>query len=123
MNLKNYLSLAFLTLICFCGSGSLQAQVVINEYSCSNIATIPDNYGNTPDWIELYNSSASTVSLNGYYLSDKISSPTKWTIPAGVSIAPSGFLRIWCSGKNIVVGTNIHAGFTLTQTKREALIF
>ncbi|OFY87667.1 MAG: hypothetical protein A3F72_13145 [Bacteroidetes bacterium RIFCSPLOWO2_12_FULL_35_15] len=98
-------------------------QIVINEYSCSNVSTINDNYGDTPDWVELYNAGGSAVSLTGYYLSDKISNPTKWAIPLGVSIPSNGFLLIWCSGQNTMVGTNIHAGFSLNQTKPEALVF
>ena len=31
------------------------AQVVINEYSASNLRSFPDNYGKYEDWIELYN--------------------------------------------------------------------
>ncbi|MBK7183199.1 MAG: lamin tail domain-containing protein [Bacteroidetes bacterium] len=99
------------------------AQVVINEFSCSNVSTTTDDFGDTPDWIELYNSGATSVSLTGYYLSDKKNNPTKWAIPAGVSIAANGFVRIWASGRSVVNGGNIHAGFKLTQTQPEAIVF
>jgi len=33
---------------------TLNGQVVINEIMSSNSNTIYDEYGNTPDWIELY---------------------------------------------------------------------
>lgn len=123
MHLKNslQLSLAFAFLLYF--SVEVRAQVMINEYCCSNVSTATDNYGETPDWVEIYNAGSSAVSLTGYYLSDKISNPTKWAIPAGVSVPASGFVRIWCSGRNTVSGTNIHAGIKLTQTKPEALVF
>ncbi len=100
-----------------------KAQVVINEFSCSNVSTTTDDFGDTPDWIELYNSGATSVSLTGYYLSDKKNNPTKWAIPAGVSIAANGFVRIWASGRSVVNGGNIHAGFKLTQTQPEAIVF
>lgn len=96
---------------------------MINEYSCANVSTTTDNFGDTPDWLEIYNSSGSAVSLAGYYLSDKISNPTKWPIPSGVTVPANGFLRIWCSGRNTVAGTNVHTSFKLTQTKPEALVF
>jgi len=95
----------------------LHAQVVINEYSVSNLNTIPDNYNEYPDWLELYNTSSSMVSLEGYYLSDDPGDPTKWQFPAGVTISANGFKKIWLSGRNEVVGNNIHTNFKLTQTK------
>jgi gliding motility-associated-like protein len=97
-------------------------QVVINEYSGANVSSFTDNFGETPDWIEIYNSGASSVSLSGYFLSDKLSNPDKWTIPAGVSVPANGFLRIWCSSRDVVSGSNVHAGFAFTQTKPEAII-
>ena len=36
---------------------SLNAQVVINEYSASNLESFTDAFGKTEDWIELYNAS------------------------------------------------------------------
>lgn len=104
-------------------SQATKAQVMINEFSCSNTSTLTDNFGDTPDWIEIYNAGSSTVALDGYYLSDKKSNPTKWAIPSGVSIPAGGHKIIWASGKNTVVGTNVHAGFKLTQTQPEALVF
>ncbi len=122
MNLKNYFQLFALTIALFCFAEKANAQVMINEFSCSNMS-ITDNFGETPDWIELYNAGATTVNLSGYHISDKISNPTKWPIPAGVSINAGGFIRIWASGKNTVVGTNIHAGIKFTQTKPEDIVF
>ena len=29
------------------------SQVIVNEYSCSNVSTLTDNYGENEDWIEL----------------------------------------------------------------------
>ena len=56
-------------------------QVVINEYSVSNLSSYLDNYGGEEDWIELYNTSASSVNIGGFYLSDKTTNPSKWEIP------------------------------------------
>ncbi|MDF2436242.1 MAG: hypothetical protein K0Q95_618 [Bacteroidota bacterium] len=120
---KNYLPLFFFLSLFISLSEKSSAQILINEYCGANVSLGNDNFGNSSDWIELYNAGSSSVSLTGYYLTDKISNPTKWTFPAGVSIAANGFLRVWCSGKNVVSGTNVHAGFSLTQTKPEGLAF
>ncbi|MGZ4157381.1 MAG: CotH kinase family protein, partial [Bacteroidia bacterium] len=120
--MKNYLKFLFIVFGLSGFNSKTYSQVVINEYSCSNLTTITDNFGNTSDWVELYNAGGSAVNLTGYYLSNKISNPTKWTIPAGISIASHGYLLIWASGQNTVVGTNIHASFSLLQTKPQALV-
>ncbi|HNW98628.1 MAG TPA: CotH kinase family protein [Bacteroidales bacterium] len=96
---------------------SLRSQVVINEYSCSNLNQFVDNNGEYEDWIELYNTSATAVNLAGYYLSDDSIENLKWKIPSGISIAANGFLRFWASGRDMVSGTNYHTNFKLTQTK------
>lgn len=97
-------------------------QVVINEYSCSNLNTITDNYGEYEDWFELYNTSASSVSLSGFYLSDRITNPMKWQIPAGVSIAPNDFLIVFANKRNEFTGGYLHTSFKLTQTKLEHIL-
>jgi gliding motility-associated-like protein len=117
--LLNLSLVSFLTL--FFGVYTLKAQVVINEWSASNISTVTDNYGENEDWIELYNTTASSVDLTGWYVSDKTSNPTKWQIPSG-SVPANGYLVIWASGRNEAVGGNIHTGFKLTQTKPENII-
>ncbi len=107
-------------LVCFVFKAN--SQVMINEYSCAN-KTFNDNFGNSSDWIELFNAGSTSVSLTGYHLSDKISNPTKYTFPAGVSIPANGFLRVWASSANVVTGGDVHTNFSLTQTKPEAIVF
>lgn len=97
------------------------AQVIINEYSCSNISGPTDAYGQREDWVELYNTSASPVDLTGFYLSDKMTNPTKWMIPSG-TIPANGFLMVFCSGRGTVNGTQLHPNFKLTQTDGEWII-
>ena len=116
--LLNTLTIGFLILMCI----EAQSQVMINEYSCSNMNTITDNYNEYEDWIELYNNSAATVSLAGYYLSDRPNAPMKWQIPAGVSISPNGFMMVFASKKNEFSGGNLHPSFKLTQTKLEHIV-
>lgn len=95
-------------------------QVVINEYSCSNLTQFPDNYGKYEDWFELYNKGSLNVNLGGYYLSDDSVNNLKWPIPAGIVINPGGFKRFWASGRDIVIGSSYHTSFKLTQTKNNS---
>jgi len=57
--------------------------LVINEFMASNRQTIedPDEAGQYPDWIELYNASDTPIILNGMYLTDDVNEPTRWQIP------------------------------------------
>ena len=95
----------------------VNGQVVINEFTCSNYNTTPDNYGEYEDWIEIYNPGVTAFSLAGYFLSDDISNPTLWKFPAGVSVPANGFLIVWASGRDEFIGGNVHTNFRLTQRK------
>ncbi|MES2798446.1 MAG: CotH kinase family protein [Bacteroidota bacterium] len=99
----------------------LQAQVVINEYSCSNVTGPTDAYGSNEDWVELLNTTGAAIDLTGYYLSDNDNNLFKWTIPSG-SIAANGFKMVYCSGRNTVNGAQYHPDFKLTQTESEWII-
>ncbi|MEI6764251.1 MAG: CotH kinase family protein [Bacteroidota bacterium] len=100
----------------------LHAQVVINEYSCSNVYTLPDNDGDYEDWVEFYNTGSTAVNMSGYYLSDKPSNPDKWMFPS-VSIPANGYLIVFCSGKNVNLTGYCHTNFKLTQCKPEHIVF
>lgn len=93
------------------------AQVVVNEYSCSNLDQFPDNYDKYEDWIELYNTSDAPLSMAGYYLSDDTDEPKKWAFPITTTIPANGFLLVWASGRNEAIGGALHASFKLTQSK------
>ncbi len=98
-------------------------QVVINEFSCSNISTIADDYGNYEDWIELYNPTGAAINIGGNFLSDNVANPTKWQIPAGTTIASNGYMIFFASGRDISTGLSFHTNFKLTQTNNETIIF
>lgn len=108
----------FISVLCI---QSLLAQVVINEISCANKNVIVDNYGDYSDWIELYNSGASPVDLTGYYLSDNVNIPTKWTIPSGILNA--GAYRLFFASERDIVGLGFsHTNFKLKQTGNEEVV-
>jgi len=73
--------------------------VVINEIVASNSASIKDEDGDSPDWVELYNTSSNPVNLKGFGLTDDKDAPLKWTFPE-VTLAPQAFLLVFASDKN-----------------------
>lgn len=105
------------TLLFFSFSYLLQAQVVINEYSASNLNQFIDNNEKYEDWIELYNTSSSATDIGGWFLSDKVDNPLKWEIPAGTTIPANGYLTFWCSSRDGEVLGELHTNFKITQTK------
>jgi CotH kinase protein/Lamin Tail Domain/Chitobiase/beta-hexosaminidase C-terminal domain len=109
------------TLLLLISALSLNAhgQVVINEFSASNLSQYLDNHSDYNDWIELYNAGTSVVNLGGYYLSDDSLDNTKWQMPATITIQPNGFLRFWASSRNEVVGIYYHTNFSIKQTKND----
>lgn len=97
------------------------AQVIINEYSCSNISTIQDQFNDYEDWVELYNTTGAAIDLTGWYLSDKQGNPTKWQIPSG-TIPANGYLVVMCSGRDLVQAGQLHPNFNLKQVQNEWIL-
>jgi hypothetical protein len=87
--------------------------LVINEFMASNESTISDEWGEYDDWLELYNSSNSSIDLSGFYLSDNLEIPEKWQFPNGVSIGAGSYLLIWLDGDDIAQGP-LHTNFRLS---------
>lgn len=84
----------------FLAARALQAQpVFINELMSSNGATLADENGDSPDWIELYNAGPAALDLAGYGLSDDAGAPFKWRFRDGV-LAPGAHLLVFASGKD-----------------------
>ena len=97
-----------------------KGQVVINEFLASN-ATInqdPDFY-EYADWIELYNAGTSNINLNGYYVTDDLNNPDKWSITENLNIPAKGYALIWTDGKN----TGLHTSFKISQIGEEIGLF
>ena len=95
---RNALTFA-LVWILFLSAFPVSAQIVINEASSANLYTLFDEDHDAEDWIELYNRSTDTISVHGWYLSDKKSVADMWKIP-DVKIYPDSFALFFASGKN-----------------------
>ncbi|MFT5779666.1 MAG: hypothetical protein ACI837_002625 [Crocinitomicaceae bacterium] len=86
--------------------------VVINEIDAININNGLDQNFEFDDWIELYNNSASPISLDGYHLSDDFGTLDKWAFP-DTTIAPGQYLIVWADIDTLQLG--LHANFALDQ--------
>lgn len=90
------------------------AAILINEFLAANQGGLRDEDGETSDWIELYNSGPTPVSLAGYGLTDDQDSPLKWTFPT-VNLNAGAFLLVWASDKNRT-SPELHTNFKLSST-------
>jgi lamin tail-like protein/Big-like domain-containing protein/CotH protein len=90
-------------------------QLWLNEVQAVNLTGIADNTGDRDPWIELYNSSASPISLDGYYLANNFSTLTQWQFPPGSTINPGAFKLVWADGETgESTATDWHTSFGLS---------
>ena len=87
--------------------------VVITEVCPKNEGPFADADGEFSDWLELMNTGSDTVSLKGWYLSDKEDALYLWPFP-DVSLAPDERLVVFASGKDRS-GAELHASFSLSE--------
>jgi hypothetical protein len=53
------------------------------------------SHAGAPDWIELYNTTASVINIGGWYLSDNDENPLKYRFAAGKTIPAYGYIVIY----------------------------
>ncbi len=87
------------------------AGVQISEVLLNNAYSITDSDGERCSWVELCNTSANTVSLAGYALSDREDNPLKWMLPQ-VEMAPGSYMTVFLSGKDRKEG-ELHTSFRI----------
>ena len=110
--MKKLLLIASLILFIFPASG----QLLINEISCSNTNTITDAFGEYEDWVEIYNNSAVSMNMSGYYLSDNPNNLQKYQIPTVPALAAGARQMVYCSSKDSYTAGQIHTNFKLRQS-------
>ena len=91
----------------------LYSQVVINEACSDNETVLIDEFGNFPDWIELYNPTTDIIDLTGYFLSDESAELQKWQFPT-FTINPGEFTIIYTSDLDLC-DVNCHTNFKLSS--------
>lgn len=92
---------------------SADSSLRINELLYKNKYSVTDSYGDRSDFIELYNAASSSVSLNGWYLSDSEKRLDKWAFP-DIILEPGAYLVVFCSGKEST-DHELHASFSVSE--------
>src|SRR5262245_56971777 len=96
--------------------GRAAESLLITEFMASNNGFLLDEDGDSPDWIEIYNSGTNAASLNGWYLTDDPSDLTRWRFPA-TNLAANGYLIVFASGKDRrTPGAPLHTDFKLDSS-------
>lgn len=85
----------------------------INEFMASNGDSLQDESGESPDWIELYNTSAQDVNLKGLCLSDGKKTLDKFVFPDWI-IPAHGYVIIFADGLDMITETELHTAFKLS---------
>ena len=94
----------------------------VNELMASNKKTLvdPNETGQTPDWIEIYNASSDPVSLDGLALADGEPLDGGFPITNGLVISPGGFMLFYADG-DTKQGPQ-HTNFKLNGDSGESVI-
>ena len=94
----------------------------ISEIMPSNRASVTDETGGYPDWIEIWNSSDHDINLKGVGLSDDGTS-VKFLFPA-VTLVPDGRVIVYCDNENQAnVNLPFHAKFKLSSLGETVFLY
>lgn len=105
--------LQILTALLACGIAGARAQLVISEIMQSNIDCVMDDLNEFPDsWVELYNNSASSVSIDDYSLGVTPDPAEAWQLE-NRWLAPQQYLLVYCDKQ----ATELHTPFRLESGK------
>lgn len=93
-----------------------------NEVLVFNESNYVDEYGERSGWIEITNSSYSSINIGGCFITDDLNNPTKYWIPTGTpetAMAPRGFIVFFAD--NHPSRGIFHLNFSLDNGKTIAL--
>ncbi|HZL10762.1 MAG TPA: OadG family transporter subunit [Prolixibacteraceae bacterium] len=93
-----------------------------NEILVLNDSSFVDDFGIHSPWIELFNTSYSTINIAGCFLTDDLNNPTKYWIPSedpATEISRRGYIVFWADQKP--TRGIFHLNFTLEAGKTIAL--
>ena len=97
-------------MLCLLAATAASAAPVLTEFMAANsyvpatnprnIYTTVDGQQENGDWIEIHNTNTTTsLTLDGWYLTDERKSPMKWRFPASTTIAPGRHTVVWATRK------------------------
>ena len=98
--------------------------VRINEVSAANEIYVNEFFKRN-DWVELYNTTDEPIDVEGMYLSDNLTKPTKYQISKSETqtntiIPAHGYLIIWCDKLDPL--SQLHATFKLDADGGDVLL-
>lgn len=86
----------------------------LNELQAENLTGPTNSAGQRAPWIELYNPTTNTVSLDGLYMANDYSNLTAWGFPPGAVMNPGEFKVIFADGQtNLSTSSELHTSFAL----------
>jgi hypothetical protein len=88
--------------------------VRINEVCASTQSILADNAGEYNDWVELYNTTSSSISLANCFLTDDPTNWNRWQLPDTL-LPANGFLVLWLDD-DMEQGRH-HANFKLSASE------
>ncbi len=86
-------------LLSFAGEEVHGQDIWLNELVSNSNGAYPDEDGDSSDWVEVFNASSESVSLEGFTISDDPDELDKWTFPE-VTIPANEYLVVFCSSKD-----------------------
>ncbi len=96
--------------------------LVINEVMNENNSYLPQNGGSYYDWIEIKNTSKSTINLKNYYLTTKESIKDMYNLP-DVNLKPGEYYILMASGDtNLSNNTYNHTNFKISEIESIYLV-
>ena len=114
--MKNQLISLLTVIILILSTQTSKAQgLVLNEILSSNKNGLTSLDGSHHDWIELFNNSSNSINLLNYSLSDDKENYQKWLFP-DISIPPNGYLLVFTSGQENIIGAELHANFKIKKS-------
>lgn len=96
------------------------SDVRLNEIVTVNSGAKLDEAGEADPWVEIYNPGPGPVATNGFYLTDDLANPTKWTVPVR-TLEDGDHLLIWLDGETAEGAA--HAGFQLNAAGGKLYLF
>lgn len=92
----------------------------LNEIGPRNQSVTQDENGDFDPWIELFNTTGSSIDLGStaYYLTDDYLTLAKWAFTSGQNIPSSGRKIVWCDGEytNENDSSNPHASWLMNSS-------
>ncbi|MBU1950019.1 MAG: lamin tail domain-containing protein [Candidatus Eisenbacteria bacterium] len=99
---------------------SAMAGLVVNEVMTTNETALQDEFADFDDWIEIHNTGAGSVNIEGMFLTDDFFFPTKFELPDTL-IPTGGYIIIWCD--NEMNEGPLHTNFKLDGDGEQIGIF